>query len=74
MGDTVRIAGTATGCAVARRDGSTVIECMTAKRRAGSYGTITSDVRIVVVRFRSLHVAQTVFKARQHTNSTITCK
>jgi hypothetical protein len=74
VGDTVRIAGTSTGCAVARRDGNTVIECMPAKRRASSYGTITGDERIVVVRFRSPNVAQTVFQARQHTDSTITCR
>jgi hypothetical protein len=74
VGDTVRIAGTTTGCAVARRDGKVVIECMPAKRRAGSYGTITGDERIVVVRFRSPAIAQTVFQARQHTSSTITCR
>jgi hypothetical protein len=47
---------------------------MPAKRRASSYGTITGDERIVVVRFRSPNVAQTVFQARQHTDSTITCR
>jgi hypothetical protein len=74
VGDTVRIAGTSTACAVARRDGGTVIECMPAKRRTGSYGTITGDRRILVVRFRSVRVAQTVFQARQHTSSTIMCR
>jgi hypothetical protein len=74
VGDTVRIAGTSTGCAVASRDSNVVIECMAEKRRTGSYGTITSDERVVVVRFRSPAVAETVFQARQHSSSTITCR
>lgn len=66
VGDVVRIAGTSTTCAVARRSGATVVECVPARRTAGSYGTLAGDRSVSVVRFRSAHVAKTVFTARQH--------
>lgn len=66
VGDTVRVAGTATRCAVARRAGEVMIECLPATPTAGSYATVAGDERVLVVRFRSPRVAQTVFHARQH--------
>jgi hypothetical protein len=66
VGDTVRVAGTATRCAVARRAGDVMIECLPVTPTAGSYATVAADDRVLVVRFRSPHVAQTVFRARHH--------
>jgi hypothetical protein len=65
VGDTVRVAGTTTRCAVARRDGQVMIECLPAIPKAGSYATLAGDKRVLVTRFRSAHLAQTVFHARQ---------
>jgi len=73
VGDTVRVAGTATRCAVARRSGAVMIECLPTSPTAGSYATVASDERVLVVRFRSPHVAQTVFHARQH-RAAVTCR
>jgi hypothetical protein len=73
-GDTVRIAGTSTGCAVAKRGGNTVVECTPMRRSPGAYGTIIGDTQVIVVRFRSPSVAKTVFAARQHSTKTTTCK
>ena len=43
-----------------------MIECLPTSPTAGSYATVAGDERVLVVRFRSPHVAQTVFHARQH--------
>lgn len=74
VGDTVRVAGTDVGCAVARRSGSTVVECMPARHSAGSYATLTGSRAVLVVRFRSATTAKTVFQAKQHDPQTRTCR
>jgi len=66
VGDSVRVAGTSTRCAVARRSGQVMVECLPTRPAAGAYATVAGDARVLVVRFRSPHVAQTVFHARQH--------
>jgi hypothetical protein len=73
VGDTVRLAGTTTRCAVARRSGAVTIECLPVSPAAGTYATVASDERVLVVRFRSPHLAQTVFHARQH-RTAVTCR
>lgn len=74
VGDTVRIAKTDVGCAVARRGGQTAIECLPVHRRTGAYATLAGDRRVSVVRFRSPAVAQTVFHATQHDPHATTCR
>jgi hypothetical protein len=74
VGDTVRIAGTSTRCAVARRSGAVTVECLPVDPKAGSYATLAGDRDVFVVRFRSPHVAKTVFHARQHHLRTVTCR
>jgi len=74
VGDTVRIAKTDVGCAVTRRNGQTMIECLPVHERTGAYATLAGDRRVVVVRFRSPVVAQTVFHATQHDPHTTTCR
>jgi hypothetical protein len=73
VGDTVRVAGTSTRCAVARRSGAVMIECLPTSPTAGSYATVAGDKRVFVVRFRTPHVAQTVFHAYQH-RTAVTCR
>lgn len=72
VGDTVRVAGTTTRCAVVRRSSEAMIECLPAAPAKGAYATLAGDERVLVVRFRSPHVAKTVFHARQH-RSSVTC-
>jgi len=74
VGDTVRIAGTDVGCAVARRDGATTVECLPVRKIAGAYATLTSSSTVRVVRFRTSTVAQTVFRAKQHDSNPTTCR
>lgn len=73
VGEVVRIAGTSTECAVARRNDATTVECLPAKPGSGTYATLAGDHSVSVVRFRSAHVAATVFTAVQH-GSARTCK
>ena len=74
LGDTVRIAKTDVGCAVARRNGETMIECLPVHRRVGAYATLAGSTRVLVVRFASPGVARTVFHAVQHDQDTTTCR
>jgi copper(I)-binding protein len=74
VGDTVRIAKTDLGCAVARRGGETTIECLPVHRRTGAYATLAADRRVSVVRFTSPVVARTVFHATQHDPNAVTCR
>jgi hypothetical protein len=74
LGDTVRIAGTNVGCAVAKRQGATTVECLPAARKRGSYATLIGDHSVLVVRFKSPGVAQTVFHARQYRADPMICQ
>jgi len=74
IGDTVRIAGAAVGCAVAKRSGATMVECLPTNRKAGTYATLTGDKNVLVVRFRTPTIARTVFHARQHDSNPTTCR
>src|SRR3954447_21639765 len=51
VGDTVRVAGTATRCAVARRAGHVVIECLPVTPTAGSYATGARGRRVLGLPF-----------------------
>lgn len=73
VGQVVSIAGTHVKCAVARRAGTTVVECLPTKPRVGSYASLTSDRGVTVVQFRTAHAAKTVFVGRRHTGS-VTCR
>jgi hypothetical protein len=74
VGDTVRIAGTKLGCAVAKRQGVTVVECVPSVRKRGSYATLAGDQNVSVVRFESSGVARTVFHAHQHLANPTICR
>jgi hypothetical protein len=74
VGDTVRIEGTTIGCAVARRSGVTVVECLPGARTAGTYATLAADKTVSVVRFERPTLARTVFRALQHDPHTMNCR
>jgi hypothetical protein len=74
VGDTVRIEGTNVGCAVAKRQGATMVECLPVTRKVGSYATLAGDANVLVVRFTSAAVARTVFHVRQHQSHPTVCR
>jgi hypothetical protein len=63
VGDRVAVEGQPMGCRVARQDGRTVMDCRRAGALAGTYGTMLSSRKAMVVRYRSNAVAKVVFTA-----------
>lgn len=73
QGDRVRVDGEPLGCRVATKDASTVLDCRRGGELAGSYGTMLSTRKAMVVRFRSNQEAKVVFTAR-HRGSAHRCR
>jgi hypothetical protein len=63
VGDRVVVDGQPMGCRVARQDGRTVMDCRRGGQLAGTYGTMLSARKALVVRYRSNSVAKVVFTA-----------
>jgi hypothetical protein len=63
VGDRVLVDGQAMGCRVARQNGSVVMDCRRAGALAGTYGTMLSPRKAMVVRYRNNSVAKVVFTA-----------
>jgi hypothetical protein len=63
VGDRVAVEGQPLGCRVARQDGRTVVDCRRAGALAGTYGTMLSARKAMVVRYRSNTVAKVVYTA-----------
>jgi hypothetical protein len=63
VGDRVTVEGQPMGCRVARQDGQTVVDCRRAGQLAGTYGTMLSARKAMVVRYRSNTVAKVVYTA-----------
>jgi hypothetical protein len=63
VGDRVAVEGQPMGCRVARQDGRTVMDCRRAGALAGTYGTMLSARKAMVVRYRSNTVAKVVYTA-----------
>jgi hypothetical protein len=66
VGDRMVVDGGQLGCQVVRRGGRPVIDCRRAGDLAGTYGTMLSERRALVIRFRSASTAKIVFTARHH--------
>jgi hypothetical protein len=73
VGDRVAVEGQPLGCRVARQDGQTVVDCRRAGKLAGSYGTMLSARKAMVVRYHSDTEAKVVFTAT-HRGGTRRCK
>jgi hypothetical protein len=69
VGDSFRVAGGQVGCQVVLREGTKTIDCRLAGALTGSYGTLMTATRVLVVRFRNAHLAKEVFSATQHGSS-----
>jgi hypothetical protein len=63
VGDRVTVEGQALGCRVARQDGRVVMDCRRGGPLAGTYGTMLTTRKAMVVRYRSNTVAKVVFTA-----------
>jgi hypothetical protein len=62
-GDRVTIDGQPVGCRVGRQGGHAVMDCRRGGALAGTYGTVLSARRALVVRYRDDAVAKEVFVA-----------
>lgn len=63
IGDQVQVEGQPVGCRVARQSGAVVVDCRRAGALAGTYGTMLSSRKAMIVRFRSNTVGKVVFTA-----------
>jgi hypothetical protein len=64
VGDRVVVDGARLGCQVVRRGSRAVLDCRRGGNLRGTYGTMLSERRALVVRFRSSDEAKVVFTAR----------
>jgi hypothetical protein len=64
VGDRMVVDGARLGCQVVRRGGRAVLDCRRGGELRGTYGTMLSERRALVVRFRSSAEAKVVFTAR----------
>jgi hypothetical protein len=64
VGDRVVVDGARLGCQVVRRGGRAVLDCRRGGDLRGTYGTMLTERRALVVRFRSPAEAKVVFTAR----------
>jgi hypothetical protein len=63
-GDRVVVDGARLGCQVVRRGNRPVLDCRRGGDLKGTYGTMLSERRALVVRYRSSAEAKVVFTAR----------
>ncbi len=66
VGDRVQVRGTPVGCIARMQSRERVVDCRIGGERAGTYGTITSQRRVLVVRFLDEKTAKIVLVARHH--------
>jgi hypothetical protein len=72
VGDRVTVDGQPLGCRVARQGGHAVVDCRRGGPLAGTYGTVISAHRALVVRYRSNSVAKVVYSA-EHGGAAVRC-
>jgi hypothetical protein len=72
-GDIVKVSGAPIGCVVRRQDGYAALDCRRIGPLAGSYGTILTSRKVLVVRFESGRTAKVVFSARHKKLGVHTC-
>ena len=64
VGDRMVVDGAQLGCQVIRRGGKAVLDCRRGGDLKGTYGTMLTERRAQVIRFRSSGEAKVVFTAR----------
>ena len=63
QGDVARVSGAPIGCLVRRQDRYPALDCRRIGPLAGSYGTILTSRKVLVVRFQDQRTAKVVFSA-----------
>jgi hypothetical protein len=66
IGQVAQLSGAPVACKAMLRDGLRTLDCRVAGQLAGTYGTLMNRGRLLVVRFRGVHLAKVVFQADQH--------
>ena len=72
-GDIVKVTGAPIGCIVRRQAGYPALDCRRIGPLAGSYGTILTSRKVLVVRFENQTTAKVVFSARHRKLGVHTC-
>ena len=73
QGDIAKVTGAPIGCVVRKQDGYPALDCRRIGPLAGSYGTILTSRRVLVVRFESQKLAKVVFSAHHNKLGVHTC-
>jgi hypothetical protein len=73
VGDIIKVSGAPIGCAVHFQSGERALDCRRIGPLAGTYGTILTAKRVLVVRFLSRKSAKIVFTAQHQQLRTHTC-
>lgn len=63
VGDRVDVEGAALACQVVRRSGEVTLDCRRGGRQAGTFGTLLSERRAMIVRFGKDRTARVAFTA-----------
>ena len=66
QGDIAKVTGAPIGCVVRKQDGYAALDCRRIGPLAGSYGTILTSRKVLVVRFENQRTAKVVFSARHN--------
>jgi hypothetical protein len=72
-GDVARVADGRVGCVARDKSGSRLLDCRRIGALRGTYGTIVSGSKVLVVRFERGDTARVVFAARHGSARTRTC-
>ena len=73
QGDIAKVTGAPLGCIVRKQDGYPALDCRRIGPLAGSYGTILTSRKVLVVRFENQRTAKVVFSARHSKLGVHTC-
>jgi hypothetical protein len=72
VGDEIEVIGSRVRCKATLRGGARTLDCRRAGPLTGTYGTLLTSRRVLVVKFTSQNVAQIVFSAR-HLGPAVAC-
>ena len=73
QGDIAKVTGAPIGCIVRKQDGYPALDCRRIGPLGGSYGTILTSRKVLVVRFENQRTAKVVFSARHNKLGVHTC-
>ena len=64
QGDIAKVTGAPIGCIARRQDGYSALDCRKIGPLAGTYGTVLTSRKVLVLRFENQRTAKVVFSAR----------